>query len=124
MALIRRRLRSCAATWLVFQVAWIAALVPRDCCAAHRPVETSCHESAGVAMEHQQPAAPLSSAECRLTGRCDGPMSALVTLLSNFGILPTSTAALPVMDARSAWSAIPQSVIGRSRPPDLPPPRA
>jgi hypothetical protein len=45
MANIRRRLRLCATTWLVFQVAWLTALVPRDCCAAHRPAEQGCHES-------------------------------------------------------------------------------
>jgi hypothetical protein len=38
-----------AATWLVFQVAWVIALVPRDCCAAHRPAEASCHSSTAAA---------------------------------------------------------------------------
>jgi hypothetical protein len=45
MAFWRRHLRAFAATWLVFQAAWLIALVPRDCCAAHRLAETSCHES-------------------------------------------------------------------------------
>ena len=37
MTIIRRRLRLWVTAWLVFQVASLSALVPRDCCAAHRP---------------------------------------------------------------------------------------
>ena len=48
MTTLRRHLRICVATWLVFQVASPSALVPRDCCAAHRPApsekEHNCHE--------------------------------------------------------------------------------
>ena len=48
MTIIRRRLRLWVAAWLVFQVASLSALVPRDCCAAHRPAASgktpSCHE--------------------------------------------------------------------------------
>jgi hypothetical protein len=49
MAMLRRRLRIVALTWLVFQVSWLTALVPRECCAAHRPAETGAHESAAPA---------------------------------------------------------------------------
>jgi len=111
MASLRRRLRLCATTWLVFQVAWLAALVPRDCCAAHRPAEKSCHESAP------------SSTDCRLGGVCDGPMAALFTLLSNHGILPDSATPLPELALRSARMTINQHVIDRFEPPDAPPPR-
>lgn len=41
MASLRRKLRVIATTWLVLQVVWLTALVPRDCCAAHRPAEKS-----------------------------------------------------------------------------------
>ena len=36
MTVLRRRLRFWVTTWLVFQVVSLSALVPRDCCAAHR----------------------------------------------------------------------------------------
>jgi hypothetical protein len=45
MGILRSRLRGLAVTWLLLQVAWVTALVPRDCCAAHRPAAKGCHES-------------------------------------------------------------------------------
>ena len=141
MAALRGRLRVFATTWLMFQVAWLAALVPRDCCAAHRPVqlaETRCHETppppadhsghgaaqpAVAASVHQAPA-PALPVECRMSGLCDGPMAALATLLSSHGIMPASATSLPRLHANPAWVAFPQGVIGRFEPPDLPPPRA
>ena len=160
MASLRRKLRVFATTWLVFQAVWVAALVPRDCCAAHRPAERTCHESAAAAQcpmraadgtpcpmhrgrkgheqdhlvqaeHHHQPVAaehhreiPVTPADCRLGGVCDGPMAALFALLSHHGILPEPTAAPPNVDIRLAAPPVHENVAGRFEPPDPPPPRA
>ena len=49
MTVLRRRLRVAVAAWLLFQVASLSALVPRNCCSAHQtPAARSarCHETA------------------------------------------------------------------------------
>jgi hypothetical protein len=46
---LRRRLRLAVTAWLLFQVVSLSALVPLDCCDAHRPAGVrakSCHEKA------------------------------------------------------------------------------
>ena len=129
MAALRGRLRAFATTWLVFQVAWLAVLVPRDCCAAHRPAAASCHESAPVeataaAGHHHATSAPSMPDDCRLTGACDGPMAGLLTLLSGHGILPSATAVPSHATVRPAWTPSLASVIPFFESPDSPPPRA
>jgi hypothetical protein len=153
MAPLRRRLRLCAATWLVFQVACLSALAPRDCCAAHRPAKKSCHESAsamqcpmraadgrpcpmhrsqagrgvqrhGAAPEHHHPPAPSPAPDCRVSGVCAGPMAALSALLSHNGILPESPAALHQPIVRPVRMTIYETAIRRFEPPEPPPPRA
>ena len=118
MAVVRSQLRVFATTWLIVQALSLAALMPRDCCAAHRPAANrpaapACHESS------HRPAV-----DCRLTGGCSGPMSALVRLLSYSGILPDRGAALPHAAVRPVDAAGQDDVIGRYDPPDAPPPRA
>jgi hypothetical protein len=48
MHLFRRRLRTAVIAWMLFQVVSLSALVPRDCCDAHRPAAQAerCHETA------------------------------------------------------------------------------
>ena len=50
MKSLRRRLRLAVTAWLLFQVVSLSALVPLDCCDAHRPADVigaeSCHERA------------------------------------------------------------------------------
>jgi hypothetical protein len=48
MTVLRRRLRVAVAAWLLFQVASLSALVPRNCCAAHQTAARTarCHEPA------------------------------------------------------------------------------
>jgi hypothetical protein len=117
MAVLRRKLRTVTITWLVFQAAWLIALVPRDCCAAHRPpAATTCHES--------MPAAQSSPVDCRLTGGCDGPMAALFALLSNHGIMPEFTAVIPDVEVSRITVIARENVGGQFHPPDPPPPRA
>lgn len=47
---LRRRLRLAVTAWLLFQVVSLSALVPLDCCDAHRPADVvraeNCHERA------------------------------------------------------------------------------
>jgi hypothetical protein len=141
MASLRRNLRVFATTWLLFQAAWAAAIVPRDCCAAHRPAEQgqeSCHDTSGsagqqvAAADHLHHAAPSnspqpvsgSSSDCRLRGLCGGPMASLFALLSQHGILPAPAAALPDVPARNVTLAIDENVVARFEPPDSPPPRS
>lgn len=141
MRSLRRKLRAFAATWLVFQAAWLTALVPRDCCAGHRPAEKSCHEIVEATAcpmrdvtgracpmhsggEHHAQTPSTSSDDCQLSSVCDGPMAALFALLSNHAVLPDAADALPDPDARDVAPPIRESVTGRFEPPDAPPPRA
>lgn len=153
MASLREKLRVFATTWLVFQVAWISALVPRDCCAAHRPPEKTCHKSAPAVQcpmrgadgtpcpMHRQDAQPTRHHaavteyqhhqnpppppnDCRLSGSCDGPMAALFALLSNHGILPEPSSVLPLVNVHTAVIAVDENLVGHFESPDPPPPRA
>jgi hypothetical protein len=112
MASVRGQLRFFVAAWLVFQAASLSALIPRDCCAAHRQTppserppcagerpaaqcpmrsasETSCPMHRGDQRETS------SSAKCVLRGSCDGPMAGLFLLLSHHGVL-ANRAAMPL----------------------------
>jgi hypothetical protein len=139
MSALRRNLRAVATTWVILQVAWLTALVPRDCCLSHRPAKTAGHASHGArsehaghqtAMHHHQPAAvehhhdtSTPSNECRMAGRCDGPMAALFALLANQGVLPDVSSAVPDTDVRTTVAALQANPIGRVESPDAPPPR-
>jgi hypothetical protein len=152
MASVRRNLRLIATTWLVLQVAWLTALVPRDCCPVHRPGARPDHGShhsnsasqcpmrspdgrrcsmhAGAAghghrasgAEHHHQA-PAGPDGCSVRGVCDGPMAALFAFQSTHGILPASNATLPDLEFRSV-DIVRERLIARFRPPDPPPPRA
>ena len=101
MSPVRKHLRFWVVAWLVFQAVALSALVPRDCCAAHRPVptEVACHETVGAtAHSSSEATVPDSGEECTMRGSCNGPMSALAALLGNQGILTDSSAA--PLDAR------------------------
>lgn len=135
MAPLRRHLRVFAVIWLMFQVASLSALVPRDCCSAHTTAAKACHAVAAVPQcpmhaasghacpMHQGDHAAPAPADCRLTGGCSGPMAALVALLSNHGILPTAALASPADRFQPVAAAAPGNVIVRLAPPDSPPPR-
>lgn len=154
MASVRRKLRVFATSWLVLQVAWLTLLVPRDCCAAHRPVSRSEHgahqpvsatqcpmrtsDGRPCAMhrgnvDHRQhhnstgerhQQAPATPDECSLRGTCGGPMAALLAFQSNHGILPASTAVRPDVESRSVATVFHEDLIGLFHPPDPPPPRS
>jgi hypothetical protein len=139
MRTIRGRLRLWVSAWLVCQVASLSALVPRECCAAHRTVASKpgCHEMAEVphcpmpaadgtqcpmhraGHAHEQPADG-----CAMRGMCDGPLAAFSASLWNHGVL---TDPFEAQHHRHAFPAILQTggnPISRLPSLDPPPPRA
>jgi hypothetical protein len=135
---VRQHLRLWTAVSLVVQSAWLFAIVPADCCAAHTPHETerSCHEevqamhcpmkdSTGAACPmHQADKPHPSSDDCRMSGGCAGPMSALLSLLAAHAVLPETPVAVisaPAVAHPSSWA---EQLASRFVPPDAPPPRA
>jgi hypothetical protein len=143
MIIIRRRLRFWVTAWLVFQVGSLSALVPRDCCAAHRQAATgkehSCHEQAAAVQcpiraadgtpcpMHQSgdsDASEKPSDRCSMHGTCDGPISTLFALLSNHGVLTDSFAMSPDLHRDSIPIHTRENLIARLASPDSPPPRA
>jgi hypothetical protein len=151
MVRLRHRLRVFVAAWLVLQAASFSALVPRDCCSAHRPAMKACHEPAaaphcpvqaasnarcdmhrevsspqahGVAAQsHRENPAPGQS-KCRMTGGCRGPLAALFSLLSNHGILSQEPSPIRAPDAQLVALAASENLLEKRLPPDPPPPRA
>ena len=142
MIIVRRFLRPCVAAWLAFHLTSLSALVPRDCCAAHRRQASGpaqhCHES--LAPAHcsmgatDGPACPMHEGDdasaatvpdrtCSMRGACNGPMAALGTLLWQC-VVPDGQ---PISrDAAIALAPVhPQDPpILRLTAPDPPPPRA
>ena len=131
MKSFRRRLRAVATAWLLLQAASLSAIVPRDCCAAHRAdavrVARNCHQTATVEFEshghhHAQP--PVNRDTCALRGACDGPMAGFLAQLSLQGVLgqpPQLSRQLIVEDYRAQTR---EHLTSRLVPPDSPPPRA
>ena len=140
---IRRGLRLWVSLWLVCQVALFAALLPKNCCEAHRlaasAVKPNCHKSAAASQcpmraadgtpcpMHRgdgQHADQASTDGCAMRSTCSGPMGALVAQLSNQGVLPSPVPALPTLGSRQAPAGADQQLISRLVAPDAPPPRA
>ena len=143
MQLIRRSLRLWVATWLVLQVASLSALVPRDCCAAHRPAanaaKRTCHQKAAATHcpmraaggapcpmhrgGHSE-AADTSRDNCTMRGTCSGPLTALFAQLSNHGVLPATLQVLPDVRQGAVTGGSEEHLLTRLASPDPPPPRA
>jgi hypothetical protein len=115
MVRFRRRASVCAAIWLLCQLVWVSVIVPHECCRidGRQPaaVEAHCHETA--------PPAP----ECTLRGTCYGPAAALLSMLSNPGILPPSAVPAPVFTRIASVPPAREQVMALVRPPAAPPPR-
>ena len=149
MRTIRGRLRLWVTAWLVFQAASLSALVPRDCCTAHRVVagKPACHEMADVPhcpvpaadgaqcpMHHAGHAHALAAANrtsgeqpaegCAMRGLCDGPLAAFSAALWNHGVLTDAFAAAPDHHALPAIAQPRANPISRLASLDPPPPRA
>ncbi len=143
MTTLRRRLRLWAAAWLVCQTASLVAFVPWDCCVAHKMTklraERSCHETPPAASAcpmhvtatgaacpmhdgHGKNEKPASS--CAMRGTCQGPMAALLSLLSNYGPLSDPFDLSPDLRLVSALRPLHEQLVVRLSPPEPPPPRA
>jgi hypothetical protein len=151
MGVIRRHLRAWTAVWALSQCAILTALMPRDCCTAHRhgagesavrcgetvpgaqcpmrsPDGTPCPMHRVLASDghahNSGHAKPSKDTACSLRGTCKGPFAALAALLSNQGIAPEVVTVSP--DRRVGLQIpIPVPLVrATSIPPDTPPPRA
>ena len=131
MRAVRRRLRTYVTAWLVLQAASLSAIVPRDCCGAHRasaaPVARDCHRPAAIQLDshaHHHTPAPIDRDTCALRGSCGGPMAGFLAQLSLQGILgrpPQLAFQLAVEDYRAHTG---ERLTSRLVPPDSPPPRS
>jgi len=126
------------AAWLLFQVASLSALVPKDCCAAHHAAaptkQHSCHEDAGAPdsametgahcpMHHNGGNGEEPASGCTMRGTCSGPMAALMSFLSNTGVLTDSFKLTPTLHAGFAPDPLREHLTSRLASPDPPPPR-
>jgi hypothetical protein len=68
--------------------------------------------------------ADASNEACSMRGVCDGPMAALLALLSNHGLLTDSFVTLPDLQVTDVAARTREHLITRLAPPDPPPPRA
>ena len=127
-------MRFYAAAWLIVQAVSFSTLVPRDCCAAHRPIqpkaEKACHDAAPPPAMHgghagHHAVAPESDADtCKMRGACDGPMAGFIAQLSLQGVLSDPFQFAPSMVAAGIDMLNREHLISRLVPPDSPPPRA
>jgi hypothetical protein len=153
MTPFRRRLRVLATAWILFQAASLSALVPRACCLAHQghqaassEKKSNCHEEAPVphcpmpgadgtpcpmhrgnehaAHERSNPADHAPNEECAIRGTCGGPVAALFTVLSNYGVLTNSFSGLTYLPLAGTTLSARDQLIGQFASPDAPPPRA
>jgi hypothetical protein len=132
---LRQHLRPLAIAWLLSQAVSVSALAGFDCCAAHRTPKTEAKaapsaEKVACPMHGAAPsdAAPASDrqkpAKCVMRGTCNGPIAALLVVLSNDGIPSESIATTPGLVALAAPPRSPETFVVHSESPDPPPPRA
>lgn len=141
MTTIRRGLRLWVSAWLVVQAASMAALVPRECCAAHRAAAIekprSCHlpvaatqcpmraaDGTPCPMHREGHSDEHSTVRCTMRSTCSGPMAALLASLSHQGVLTARFLLLPDLQVTAAAPSPRESLISPLLPPDSPPPRA
>ena len=130
MTALRHRLHLCVAAWLILQVAALSAFVPQDCCATHKAQHEKNHQSMGghAHAEHgEHHAAPKSPAQgCVMKGTCQGPMSAILAILSNQGVPPSGAFRVAPDDLSSTLAAVivREHIPSLLAAPDPPPPRA
>ena len=151
MTALRQRVRLLAVTVLLLQLATLSAFVPRNCCPAHQARTISakpCHEDAPAPAEYcpmrgssgaacpmhasGQPSEASShehhsqppTGDCSMRGTCNGPMSAMLNLLSTYGILPDQSAVAANDDHVLIATLAAVSPVRRFAPPEPPPPRA
>ena len=119
MRSVRRHLRTWVVAWMAFQAAALSVLVPRDCCASHRPAAAD-----GAPCPMHAAEAPSPPDDCVMRGSCNGPMAALAVLLPGQGILAEPTQCPPDLPALGSVDVSAETAFDRARPPDSPPPHA
>ena len=139
MPAVRCGLRRWAVVCLLLQAASLGALVPRDCCSTHEHDAgraASCHDArtavqcpmrgpdgAACPMHRDGAATEQTGTDCALRGACSGPMSGMVALLSQIGVMPSSTAAAGDIGDTALVLAYVLQPDRPGTPPDSPPPR-
>jgi hypothetical protein len=121
---IRRHLRAWAATWLVIQALSLSALVPRDCCAAHRLHKTPATHAAGDEAACPMHAEKKPVPQCSLRGNCNGPVLALPIATTSAVLVSRPFTVLPDTALRPAAVTFEARPIATDIFPDTPPPRA
>lgn len=122
MCALRLRLRHWVALWLVVQTTSLAALVPRDCCKAHRsdpqdrPDAPACHKKVAAHTDN--------TPTCSMRTACQGPMAVLASLLSTHGIVPDAPALQPQLPTSFVGPVVIETPLRRINSPETPPPRA
>ena len=142
MRSLRGHVRLWAIAWLLMQAAALSAFMPRDCCAAHRPAEStpSCHEAPKRAhcpmrgtgdapcSMHRHAAAGHARSEgsgapdCVMRRACQTP--AVFTIFANPGIMPVTLTATLDAGVPVPEPTLRETPLARNRPPDPRPPRA
>jgi len=120
MSTVRRHVRLWAAAWLLFQVASLATLVPRACCAAHTAKAQAVEEAT---CPLHQARADESTDRCSMRATCAGPMAAVLALLSTVGVLTDAAGIAADSDISSAPVRIHEQLVAHLASPDPPPPR-
>lgn len=133
---MRRRLPLLVGAWLVFQAASLAAMLPRDCCAAHRPADA--HETPHCERTAPVPHCPMRAADgtpcpmhrvatpdndCAMSGACGGPFGGLSAVLSQHAVLAARIAVPADLMTTLGAPARSEDLLSLLTPPDPPPPR-
>ena len=133
MASIRHNLRRFAAVCAVWQLTVLTAIIPIDCCAAHRATETHCRAEASAI---QCPMRGIDGMPCPmhrassepghdtvLKGTCTGPIVAFMASTSAHAVLPKP---IIVSRALAKTDVVPlcnEQLVAVLDSPDPPPPR-
>ena len=131
---IRRRVRAVAFTWLLCQVASLAAFVPEQCCISHAAEEAAkkkaeaCHEDAAPPAPKEGDACPLHEGRtthdcCAIRNACDGPGGQLLTLFSFISTLDEPAVSSTLLESTTAFVPPAPPLLFRLALPDAPPPK-
>jgi hypothetical protein len=129
MVRFRAHLRLWVVVGCVFPVAPLMALLPLDCCTAHRSDSRvaaydreSAHAPDPTTCPMHQPT-QANDEDCQMRSGCTVPVDVIAALLGHQGILSESLAMPRSLDSRPAPVLGSEVVISLRLLPDTPPPR-